>query len=185
LSQPFSILISSEQLSRGLRPSSTVPRNSRYLITCTGAVGRDGVLQAIDELDRINTDAITDPFPFPQLFVFPNLIIVCGKTQIFELVGASLTLKLLVAAGSTWTAEAFGEFVYLSNGTVAVTRDPDSHIYSLSTTLPTASSICNFMGQVMVGAPGMALAGVGDYLDLEAGGYLDLEDDTPMELGGA
>lgn len=52
----FSFTIESKHLSRGLRPSKRMPRNSRFLVENAGAVGRDGVLQTIDELVRINTD---------------------------------------------------------------------------------------------------------------------------------
>lgn len=150
----FSITITSEQLSKGLRPSKRVPRNSRFLVECKGAVGRDGVLQVIDQLTRMATTAITDPFPYPQLFVFTNLIIVCSQTVIYEWVTGSLVPKLTVAAGSTWTAVDFFDYVYMSNGTVAVIRDSVSHAYAVTTTLPKAASICNFQGQVLVGAPG-------------------------------
>jgi len=56
------------------------------------------------------------------------MIIICSATKIYEWVG-SLVLKLTVSAGSTWRAEEFGEFVYMSNGKVAVTRDPDTKVY--------------------------------------------------------
>lgn len=155
----FSITISSEQLARGLRPSKRVPRNSRYLIACVGAVGRDGTLQVIDILARMGTGIIADSFPYPQLFVFTNMIVVCSATEIFEWVAGSLVLKLTVAAGSTWSAVDFFDYVYLSNGKVAVIRDSISRIYSITTTLPTASSICNFQGQVIIGAPDTKIPG--------------------------
>lgn len=149
----FSVTINSEQLSRGLRPSKRVPRNSRYLVTCIGAVGRDGTLQVIDELTRIDTSEITDAFPYPQIFIFTNMIIVCDQTKIYELVAGTLVLKLTVEAGSTWSAVAYNDYAYLSNGKVAVIRDSSSHTYSVTTTLPTAASICNYQGQVIIGAP--------------------------------
>jgi len=155
----FSITIGSQELSRGLRPSKRVPRNSRYLVECQGAVGRDGVLQVIDELTRIATTAITDAFPFPQIFVFTNVIIVCSQTVIYEWVAGAPVLKLTVAAGSTWSAMDAYDYVYMSNGKVAVTRDAISKVYSVTTTLPTAASICNFQGQVLVGAPDTAIPG--------------------------
>jgi hypothetical protein len=149
----FSITIGSDKLSLGLRPSKRVPRNSGYLVTCIGAVGRDGALQSIDELTRIASTAITDAFPYPQIFVFTNLIIVCSQTKIYEWVAGTLVLKLTTTAGSTWSAVDFFGYVYLSNGKVAVTRKPESGVYATTTILPTASSICNFNGQVLVSAP--------------------------------
>ena len=155
----FSITIAADQLAKGLRPSKRVPRNSRYLVECKGALGRDNVLQVIDELTRIATTAITDVFPFPQIFVFTNVIIVCSQTKIYEWVAGAPVLKLTVAAGSTWSIVDFFDFIYLSNGKVAVVRDAISKTYSTTTTLPTASSICNFQGQVLVGAPDTAIPG--------------------------
>ena len=149
----FSINIDTSKLSRGLRPSKRLPRNSGYLVECKGAVGKDGVLQALEELTRIATAAITDLFPYPQVFVFINLIIVCSSTKIYELVGGSLVEKLTVTAGSLWTAADFYDFIYMSNGAVAVIRNPESNVYSITTDQPKAMSICNFQGQVLIGAP--------------------------------
>lgn len=149
----FSVTIDTSRLSKGLRPSKRMPRNSRYLVECSGAVGKDGVLQSIDELARMITDTITDPFPYPQIFVFTNLILVCGKTKIYEWVADSLVEKLTVTAGSTWSAIDFYDYIYMSNGTVAVTRDASTKLYSITTSLPTAQAICNFNGQVLIGAP--------------------------------
>lgn len=155
----FTVTITADQLAKGLRPSKRVPRNSRFLVECVGAVGRDGVLQVIDELTRMATTGITDVFPYPQIFVFTNLIIVCSQTKIYEWVAGAPVLKLTVAAGSTWTVVDFFDYVYMSNGKVAVIRDAISKIYSTTTTLPTASSICNFNGQVLVGAPDTVIPG--------------------------
>lgn len=149
----FSVTIDTGKLSKGLRPSKRMPRNSGFLVECRGAVGRDGVLQTLEELTCIVTAAITDVFPYPQLFVFTNLIIVCSSTKIYELVGGSLEEKLTVAAGSLWSAIDLYDFIYMSNGTVAVLRNPESNVYSITTDQPKAMSICNFQGQVLAAAP--------------------------------
>jgi len=199
-----------------------MPRNSKRLVTCDGAVGRDGVLQAIDELTRIDTGthtldfdnqsgtftvgttitggtstatavirgvidagatgtliigsvsgtfqndeeisegantadvngtATAIAFPYPQKFVFTNVIIVCYETDIFELVSDALVHKLTVSAGSTFCAIDFHDYIYLSNGTVAVERDAKAKTYSESSTLPTAMCACNFNGQAILGSP--------------------------------
>ncbi|MFA5457312.1 MAG: hypothetical protein WC261_06745 [Synergistaceae bacterium] len=154
MSKDFSFTITSEQLTRGLRPSSKAPRDSKFLVESKGAIGEDGVLCAIDELTRLATTEVTDTFPFPQLFVFTNLILVCGRLKIYELVSGALSLKYTAStSGSTWTAVDFYNYVYLSNGREAVTRNPDTGVYSISSTLPKGMSICNFNGQVLVGAP--------------------------------
>lgn len=148
----FSFSIKTADLARGLRPSKRSPRNKRYLTDCSGAVGRDNVLQILDELTRLDTSTITDSFPYPQIFIFTNHIIICGQTKIYEWVGGALVEKLTVTAGSTWSAVDFYDYIYLSNSKVAVVRDSQGGGYSLST-LPKASAICNFNGQVIIGAP--------------------------------
>ncbi|MCK4330881.1 hypothetical protein KAX02_13710 [candidate division WOR-3 bacterium] len=154
----FSFSIDADSLVRGLRPSKRVPRNSGYLIKSLGAVGKDGVLQVLDEITRLATTAITDGFPYPQIFVFTNVIIICGETKIYEWIGGSLVLKLTVAAGSTWTAVDFFDYVYMSNEKVAVIRRSEDKIYTETTDLPTCMSACNFNGQVIIGAPNVGYA---------------------------
>lgn len=156
MSKDFDFTIESKELARGLRPSKRVPRNSQYLVTCNGLTGKDGTLSAINELTRIDTSDITDAFPYPQIFVLTNMIIVCSSTKIYEWTG-SLVEKLEVAAGSSWAVAAFFEYAYLSNGKVAVVRNPDDKTYSIVTSLPIASSICDFNGQTIIGAPDTAI----------------------------
>lgn len=145
--------LKSEELSHGLRPSKRSPRNAKFLVECVGAVGMDKVLQVIEDLevDRIDTTIITDAFPYPQIFVLTNMIIVCSATKVYELVAGSLVLKITVAAGTLWSVVDFYEYVYMSNGVASVIRDPTSEIYSLTTTLPLAEAICDFNGQVVIG----------------------------------
>jgi len=152
MTTPFSVSIDTGRLARGLRPSKRVPRNSLYLVTCDGAVGRDGTLQVMDSLTRMATSTITDAFPYPQIFAFTNMIIVCGQTKIYEWVSSALVLKLTVSAGNPWTAVDFFDYVYMSNNTVAVVRDANTKTYATTTDLPTANAMCNFNGQVLVGA---------------------------------
>ncbi|MBE9570040.1 MAG: hypothetical protein IMF11_05410, partial [Proteobacteria bacterium] len=101
-------------------------------------MGKDNVLQTLEELTRIATTAITDAFPYPQLFTFTNLIIVCSSTKIYEWVGGSLVEKLTVTAGSLWSAVDLYDFIYMSNGNVAVLRDPGSKVYSITANQPKA-----------------------------------------------
>jgi len=153
----FTFTIQAEALARGLRPSKRVPRNSKYLIECIGAVGYDTVLQVIDDLenDRMNTSGvITDTFPYPQVFIFTNMVIVCSETTIYEWVASALVPMVgPVAAGELWSAIDFLTFIYLTNGSVAVQRNPATGVYSVTTDYPIARAICNFNSQVFVGSP--------------------------------
>ena len=152
MSKRFEIAIGAKNLARGLRPSKRIPRNSQSLITCNGAIGKDGTLSALDELTSIDTSAITDGFPYPQLFVLTNLVIVCSQTKIYEWTD-SLVEKLTVTGGTPWSVVAFNDYVYMSNGAVAVIRDPDTKKYSVTNDLPIAGSMVNNNGQVVVGSP--------------------------------
>ena len=148
----FTFILDTQDLARGLRPSKRVPRNSGYLVESSGAVGRDNVLQTLDLMERMDLSLISDGFPYPQIFVFTNMIIICGETKIYEWVDSALVEKLTVTAGSTWSAVDFFDYVYMSNGKVAVTRDALNKTYSTTTDLPTCMAMCNFNGQVMIGA---------------------------------
>ena len=149
----FKLTLNSQDIGRGLRPSKRVARNSGYLITCKGAVGKDGVLQVLDSMDSLDLSDVTDGFPYPQIFVLPSVIIVCGETKIYEWVANALVLKITVSAGATWDMISIADYVYISNGVVSIVRDPITREYAESD-LPTASCICNFNGQVFIGAPG-------------------------------
>jgi hypothetical protein len=147
--------LNAEELSRGLRSSKRSPRNTKFLVECVGAVGMDKVLQVIEDLetDRVFTDTeILDTFPFPQIFVLTSMIIVCGKTEIFEYDGSTLTSKIsALATGQLWSVVDFYEFVYMSNGVVSVLRDPMSGVYALTIVQPVAGAICDFNGQIIIG----------------------------------
>jgi hypothetical protein len=154
----FTMTLDSKDVSKGLRPSSRSPRNSEFDVVCSGAVGRDGVLSRLESLTRIDTSVITDSFPYPQIFVFPELIIVFGSTKIYEYnpTTSTLTLKLTVTVGNLWRCIAKGFYAYMSNGVVAVERSPESGVYSLATDVPIVESICDFNSQIIVGAPTIA-----------------------------
>jgi len=147
----FSLTIEAKDLARGLRPSKRTPRNRAYLVECKGAVGRDGVLQVLDSLTRLNTSTITEAFPFPQIFVYSEAIVICFQTAIYEWDG-SLTLKKSgLTRGSTWTAT--NDFIILSNGKVSVWKNPLTQVYETITTVPHGTALCNFNSQIFVGAP--------------------------------
>jgi len=151
----FTYEIGAVDLARGLRPSKRSPRNTKFLTKCEGAVGLDNVLQVIDDLDvsRIDTAVITDGFPYPQIFVYTNVIIVCGAEDIYEYITGALVFQLNVAAGIAWSAVDFYDYIYMSNGKVAVRRRATDGLWEIAADLPIASGIVNFNGQVMIGAP--------------------------------
>lgn len=144
--------IKTKNIASGLRSTKRNPRNKGGLVTCAGAVGRDGVLQALDQFTRLATGD-TDTFPYPQIFVFTNVILICTSTKIYEWVSSALVLKATVTAGSTWVALDFVNFIYLSNGDKVVIRNALTKAYSETTDYPTAMAAVDFNGQVLLGAP--------------------------------
>ena len=152
----FTFILDTQDLARGLRPSKRVPRNSGYLVESSGAVGRDNVLQTLDLMERMDLSLISDGFPYPQIFVFPKAIIVCSRNTIYEWISETLVAKLTVSPGDPWKAISISRYVYFSNRVVSVVRDPISNKYALSD-LPVASCICNYNGQVFIGAPGVVI----------------------------
>ena len=150
----FSFEITHDELARGLRPSKRSPRNAKYLVECVGAVGIDQVLQVLDDLNEllIDTAIITDGFPYPQIFVFPYMTVVCGLQDIYEYNG-SLVHKLKVPAGLSWSMIEYFDYVYASNARVAVQRRAEDRVWEQITTLPSFYGGCNFNGQVLIYAP--------------------------------
>jgi hypothetical protein len=156
----FTFTIGTKHLAQGLRPTVSKARNSDFLVENKGAVGIDGVLQSLEAVARLSTAMITDGFPFPQIFVFTNVIIVCGLKKIYEWNGATLDLKYTASvAGGTWSAVDFYDYVYMSNGNISVVRDAGSYVYALSTQ-PHATAMCNYNGQIIIGAPDVDGLGV-------------------------
>jgi len=96
---------------------------------------------------------ITDAFPYPQIFVFPRVVIVCGQTKIYEYVSSALTLRITASiVGAIWSAVSFGEYVYMSNSEVTIVRRAEDGVFEEVTDKPLANAICDYNGQVLIGA---------------------------------
>ena len=147
----FSLPILSSNLSKGLRKESSNTVNEHALISCSGMVGKNGVLQRLVSLVR--SFDIDYTFPYPQIFVETNITILCTQTEIYEIIDNNPELKLTVSGGSTWTLVSSHDFVYLSNGVVSVVRNPESKVFSITTDVPTSMAVCNYNGQIIIGAP--------------------------------
>lgn len=161
----FDFVIGSDDLARGLRPTKRNPRNNKYLIECIGAVGLDRVLQVIDDLENDRIEWFPDlmsEFPWPQIFVFVDRVILCDEGSIHEWDGTSLTKKAptgifsYFASGELWSAVDFHSFVYMSNGLYAVIINTSTGEYEITVEQPSCKSMCNFNGQVIIGSPDLA-----------------------------
>lgn len=175
----FSFTIEGKDLAKGLRESTRNRTNNPRMITCSGVVAREEFLEMLDELQSLinisggvigievtlGGQSVTfggqevtlgggSPvsYPYPQLFVETNMIILCTPTSVYEYVDGDLTLKYEGNAGSTWSLVAVHDFAFLSNGVVSLVRNPQSKEYEISDA-PTGMAICNYNGQIIVGAP--------------------------------
>ncbi len=145
----FSLPISGSSLAKGLRKSKRNKRNTHSLTVLSGAVGRDDVLAVLDELDRIDTSALTAEFPYPQLFVLVNHIVVCTASTIYEYSGGVLTAKISVSPCTPWRVVDYYDYLYMSNAAVSVIREAGTNEY-LASDLPVANAMCDFNGQVLI-----------------------------------
>ena len=144
-------------IAKGLRPSKRAIRNSGFLVDCIGAVGRDAVLQVIDQLTSIDTSALTVSFPYPQLFIMSDVTIVCTSNTIYELVSNALVQKITgLTVGDLWSCAEWKGFVVLNNGQVTVTRGAQSKTYAVDTRIPVGTCVANYNNaRLFIGSPGV------------------------------
>lgn len=62
-------------------------------------------------------------------------------------------------AAYPWRAVSYNGFVYMSNGVVAIKRNPNSGLWEVANDLPVATGICDYNGQIVIGAPGVLRSG--------------------------
>lgn len=157
--QEYTVVIKSA-LGKGLRPSKHSPRNADWLFSTTGCIPEDKVLQTIPELDRIPFFS-GEIFPFPQWFRLRDIVLVCGKQNIYEYIGGDLVLQHMSAnAGWTWSIADFGDYLAMTNGASLVIRDGRSRIFEEydDCKIPPCLCICDYNGQIVLGGPGMSVA---------------------------
>lgn len=146
----FTLTLSASDLATGLKKTKNNSRNNSAMISISGLVSQDRVLQAMDELTRIDTSVITDGFPYPQIFVLINHILICDSNNIYEYDSGNMVHKLTVEEGGTWKLVDFIDYIYMSNEKVSVIREVSSGDFIVSD-LPITGAMCNYNGQVLVG----------------------------------
>lgn len=147
-----------EHLKKGLAVTYN-PRNVPFLVESIGAFPYENKLQAIKVFGRIDTSSLGAlSFPYPQLFVFSDSILVCTQTKIYELVDNALVLKIEnLPAGQTWSAVDFKTYIYLTNAMCVVEKNSQNGVYALNITLPFGMCVCNYNGQILLGSPNMPM----------------------------
>lgn len=152
----FAVNLDSETLLKGLRTHSNQPRNKPGLETLKGVMGKDGTLQRIfaSDFTRITGANIdTGNHPFPQIYRLNKHFIICNVASIVEYDGNTWNTKIsgLTPSAYPWYVASSYDWIYLTNGTVAVIRNPETNTYALSTSAPVGLGVCNFNGQIIVG----------------------------------
>ena len=152
----FSVTIDNKIIGKGLTSNNNI-RNNPMLVESIGAMPYNNVIQSVEEFTRVDTSGLAAQiFPYPQLFVLGDIIVVCTAQQIYEYdaTGDTFTSKISgLSLGNTWDLVDFKSFILLMNGVVAVTKDPETGDYAVDSTLPPGNCICNFNGQVLLGGP--------------------------------
>lgn len=150
----LTIPIGQQLLGAGLVPNKN-PKNRPGLDQAIGAVPFQKVLVSLWQYTAEDTASLGTPsFPYPQMFVFPKVTVVCMPTEIFELMAGSLISKIDgLTAGDPWSAYEYAPYIYLTNRLVTVVKDPDSSLYRIDDTVPSGSAVLQWNGQVFIGSP--------------------------------
>lgn len=144
---------------KGLVPKENV-RDSLFLTESLGAFPYQGVLITPEDFsaNQIDTVALGCSFPFPQIFVLSELILICTPTKIYEYPNLT-TAKITVTTGCLWTVADYKTYLALTNGQVMVKRDPATGLYSLDSTRPFGTCVSDFNGQMFITSPNTASSG--------------------------
>lgn len=147
-----------EFIREGLRKHAENPRNSSGLIQCDGIIPEYESLTSLETPTRLTMDAVSATFPYPQVFVLKQVVLVCISTAIYtySVSGDTLTLAIdSLTPGVTWSCADFGNFIILVNGKEVVTRDGADLTWSKANSLniPTCTSIVNVNGQAILCGP--------------------------------
>lgn len=144
-------------LSTGLRSSDRNSRNAQALVEAQGMFPESGTLRSLEELDLISgVTALGETFPFPQVWEGQAHILVMGSTKIWEVDGATLSLKIEgLVAGGLWTVADFFDYMLLTNGQQIVKRDAVTHAWSVlvDDNVPISNCIQAVNDQLIVGSP--------------------------------
>ncbi|RLC21491.1 MAG: hypothetical protein DRH93_11680 [Deltaproteobacteria bacterium] len=147
----LSLVLNSQEVALGLRKEKKQPKNTFDKVELTGMITQEGMLRTNPVHTRIDTSIITDGFPYPQLFVLNKVVIICGRTDIYEWNGTALIHKINVTGGMIWKVMESFNFIYLTNGEVSVKRDPWNKYYTLDDEV-ISHALCNYNGQVLAGS---------------------------------
>ena len=138
----------------GLRPSSRLAQSTPALTQCVGVFPDQQALNAHEgfNLQDIASSIETCSFPFPQMYVGDMFVLIFTPTRVYEYAGGTITEKLSgLTTGNRWEVVDFQNFMMATNGVVTITRSPTTHTWSVNSTLPQGTTMCEVNGQVIIG----------------------------------
>lgn len=164
---------------RGLNNKKSPRLNDPGFHHCNGCYPYQERLESLDPMVFIDASGLDCTFPYPQLFVLQEVIIVASASVICEYtptmgagpyslipgvggmapgdaIGGGGTFNEMLTGlpvGSTWEVLDYGPFVALTNGVVTVTRDPIAGSYSVSQVMPASYACGDYNGQAVIGSP--------------------------------
>lgn len=153
----FSLTLDSTELIKGLRQHDTQPRNGQGFEVMSGVKGKDGSLQRLLSADfpLFPYDALDlSNFPWPQVFRFEKHVVVCNQSSMYEYDATSGWINKLTGittSSQPWHAASSYDWIYFTNGKVAVVRNPETHAYAVDSSAPVGLGVCNYNGQIIVG----------------------------------
>lgn len=158
-----------EALLKGLKPDTTVPRNSPFLQDCLGfRIGK----KAIEGFEFLYnplplTLNMSYSWPFPQLLKQERYKILIVRDSITNLEDVVYSLdeyynaiqifaidELTFGKGSLMELADFGEYAYMTNGVIMIYWDTTVNDWQeviASATIPMMRTVCNFKGQMIGG----------------------------------
>ena len=153
-----------DQILRGLRERADIPINERGLVTLQGArMTEDGVRPYPTINTESNIDALTESWPFPQLFRYMDrtVLIKGGNTppvDVDESVSPWTLANMSVVdkhgdaqtptAGGIYHVANFGAFVVLTNGTQILFNKAGAAALQMAPTQ--VKSVCNYKNSQLI-----------------------------------
>lgn len=156
-------LIIDEALRNGLTPFRVTPFNSQLLDECLGfRLGKAGLEKyELKENPLPSTIDMHYYWPFPQFIVGEcyNFLVVRDLTHdyVYAISDDMLTVSFVDSMandGTLMEVADFGEYAFMTNGTVMIywdTTTNDWHKITSSPTIPMMRTVCNFKGQAVGG----------------------------------
>src|SRR5512135_3785635 len=140
------VIVLKDILRQGLAQNNN-PRNNPALVQSDGAFVYEGALQSVEQFTAMTlpaTPTTAFAFPYPQLFVLSDVILLCNVDQIWEWAGSGgdngwTSMITSLTHGTPWTVVDQKSYIALSNMQVAVSKNPLTGGYAIDTSIPTGS----------------------------------------------